>query len=134
LRFIIRSALRFLGCVLPNAETATKLQQGRRPLSAKGILSLSATVVLCLPSLLGGIVLLGNVVMGRDMGQWEQTSSALVAFGLLLGGPMVTFALILGGVTSLDQKVPALIKYAQLILVALSVIATLSLLSIFGKF
>jgi len=119
---------------LPSTQTALTLKEHGSPSRAKGMLSLVITILLCLPSLIGGSVLFFNLATHRNITEWEQTSSALVALGLLFGGPLVALAMILGGITALSSKVPPAIKYAELSVVSTATIATLSLLSRFGKF
>jgi hypothetical protein len=41
------------------------------------------------PSLLGGAALLMNSVLYRSIEQWKEGSSALVALGVIAGGPFV---------------------------------------------
>jgi hypothetical protein len=93
----------------------------------KGIVSLFATVLFCLPSLLGGAALVINLLVYENITQWGQTSSAFVALGVFLGGPLVVLAAFVGGSTAL-RSVPAEFKYAQLAVVGVAAIATLSLL------
>jgi hypothetical protein len=94
----------------------------------KGIVSLVATVLFCLPSLLGGAALLINLLAYENITQWGQTSSAFVALGVFLGSPLVVLAAFVGGSTALRSSVPAEFKYAQLAVVGVAAIATLSLL------
>lgn len=94
----------------------------------KGIVSLVATVLFCLPSLLGGAAFVINLLVYENITQWGQTSSAFVALGVFLGGPLVVLAAFVGGSTALRRSVPAEFKYAQLALVGIAAIATLSLL------
>jgi hypothetical protein len=94
----------------------------------KGIVSLVATVLLCLPSLLGGAALVMNLLVNENIMQWGQTSSALVALGVFLGSPLVVLAALVGGSTALRRSVPAEFKYAQLAVVGVAAIAALSLL------
>ena len=99
---------------------------------AKGIASLVVTVLLCLPSLIGGAAFLINLLLHRKIEEWEETSSALVALGVFVGGPLVTLAAVVGGITGLSRSVAAEIKYAHLFVVVLATIAMLSLLFRFG--
>lgn len=99
----------------------------------KSIVSLAVTVLLCVPSLVGGAALLANLMLYRDIAEWEQASSALVALGVLLGGPLVALAAAVGGMIALSRSVPVKIKYAHLLIVSLATIATLSLLFRFGS-
>lgn len=74
---------------------------------AKGIASLVVTVLLCLPSLIGGAAFLINLLLHRKIEEWEETSSALAALGVFVGGPLVTLAAVVGGITGLSRSVAA---------------------------
>jgi len=112
----------------PTAGADTRLS----PIRATGILTLSITILLCLPSLVGGTAFVFNLLLYQDIEQWRQTSSALIALGILVGGPLVALAAIVGGVTTLCRRVPFRMKCAHLFVVSLATIATLSLLFRFG--
>jgi hypothetical protein len=92
-----------------------------------GIASLVLTILLCLPSLLAGGALIIQLLLSRDITQWQQTPAALIALGGLLGGPLVSLAAIVGGIVSLT-RLPIKIKYAHLVVVALAALSTFSLL------
>lgn len=98
----------------------------------KGVVSLFLTVILCLPSLVGGAALLINVLLHRNINQWGQALSALVAFGVFFGTPLVALAAVVGGITALSGRVLVEIKYAQLLVSVLAAIATASLWLQFG--
>jgi hypothetical protein len=50
-------------------------------MQAKGVLSLVATIVLCLPSLVGGLALLVNLLLQRHLEDWGTHSASFVALG-----------------------------------------------------
>jgi TRAP-type C4-dicarboxylate transport system permease small subunit len=91
------------------------------------------TVLLCLPSLMAGAVLLLNLLSHQSIEQWEDTSSAFVALGVLVGIPLVATAAIVGGITALSLSVSTKVKRVQLIVVCLAAIATCCLLIRFGR-
>lgn len=97
-----------------------------------GVASSALIVILCLPSLIGASALLVQVLLYRDMTEWNETASALIALGSLFGGPMVALAAVVGGIVSLT-RVPSGFKYANLLVVALAALAALSLLLKFAK-
>ncbi len=98
---------------------------------AKGIFSLAATVVLCLPSVIGGLVLLTNLLLRRHLGQLVQGSAALVGLGVFIGSPLVTAATVMGVVVAFRPLVSPRIKAAHLIIVVLGAAATISLSLLF---
>lgn len=98
----------------------------------KGVLSSALIVLLCLPSLIGGIALLLQLLLHGNIMEWNQTASALIALGCWFGGPLVAFAAFVGGMVSLT-RVPASYKYADLCVVGAAALATLSLLIEFAK-
>ncbi len=98
---------------------------------AKGVFSLTATIVLCLPSVIGGLALLANLLLQRHLGHWGQGSAALVASGVFIGGPLVTVAMVIGVVTALRPSVSLQIKSAHLTIVGLGAAATISLSLLF---
>ncbi|HXZ80427.1 MAG TPA: hypothetical protein VEG30_10890 [Terriglobales bacterium] len=100
---------------------------------AKGLISLAVTVLLCLPSLVGGSALLFNQWQYGNIEQWEQTSSALVALGVLFGGPLVAVAALVGGTTAIRSNVRVEFKFVQLVTVGLAAIAAFTLLLRFGR-
>ncbi|MFB3815744.1 MAG: hypothetical protein ACE14L_16700 [Terriglobales bacterium] len=100
---------------------------------AKGISTLFLTVLLCLPSLVGGTALLLNLLRYRNIGDWEQVSSALIASGIFFGGPLVALAALVGGAIAFSRGVSLQVKYAHLVIVILATIATLALLLRFGN-
>src|SRR5208337_738115 len=99
---------------------------------AKSVLSLTATTVLCLPSLLGGVALLANLLLQRHMEDWGRASRASVALGVFVGGPLIAMAALLGVLVALSNNLSPRIKSAHLIIVGLGALATLSLLFRFG--
>ena len=100
---------------------------------AKGVLSLAATIVLCLPSVVGGLALLTNLVLQRRLGDWGQGPAASVALGVFVGGPLVAIATMMGLLVAFRASVSLRIKSAHLIVVGLGAIATISLLFRFAR-
>jgi hypothetical protein len=100
---------------------------------AKGVLSLTMTVVLCLPSLAGGLALLAALLLRRHLGEWGQRYAASVALGVFVGGPLVAVATIIGVLVAFRDSVSLRIKSAHLIIVGLSAIATIFLLLRFSR-
>jgi len=96
-------------------------------------ISLSVTVLLCLPSLIGGGALLINLLLYRSIAEWSTASSALVALGSFLGGPLVALAAVVGGIIAFRRTVSFEIKCAHLFVVVLATIATFYLLLQFGS-
>ena len=103
------------------------------PTHSKDIISLVVTILLCIPSLLGGAALLMNSVLYRSIEQWKEGSSALVALGVIVGSPFVALAAIVGGITAFCSTVSGSVKRVELVVVCLAAIATLCLQSQFGK-
>jgi uncharacterized BrkB/YihY/UPF0761 family membrane protein len=97
-------------------------------MQAKVVLSLTATVVLCLPSLLGGLALLANLLLQRHLEDWGQTSAASVALGVFIGGPLVAIAAVMGLLVASSYSFSPKVKSGHLIIVSLGAIATISLL------
>ncbi len=95
---------------------------------AKGVLSLSAAICLCLPSLVGGLALLTNFLLQRRLQDWGQNSAASVALGVFVGGPLVAIATMVGVLVAVSPVISPQIKSAHLIVVGLGAIATVSLL------
>ncbi len=93
----------------------------------KGVLSLIATVVLCLPSLIAGIALLAGVLLQRHPAEWGESSAAVVALGVFIGRPLLAIATMIGLVVALRSSVSAPMKSAHLIVVALGMVATIAL-------
>ncbi len=94
---------------------------------AKGVFSLAATIVLCLPSVIGGLALLTNLLLQRHPSDWGDGSAVLVALGVFVGRPMVAIATMMGLAVALRPSVSAQMKSAHLIIVVLGVMATISL-------
>jgi hypothetical protein len=118
---------------MPTFESTVNAEGSWASMHIKSIVSLAATILLCLPSLLGGAAFLANLLLYRDIAEWEQPSSALVALGVLLGCPLVALAAVLGGILAFSRSVPVKMKYAHLFVISLAAIATLSLLLRFGS-
>jgi len=97
-------------------------------MQVNGVLSLTATIVLCLPSLLGGLALLANLLLQRHLEDWGRASAASVALGVFVGGPLVAMAAIMGLLVACSDRLSPKIKSAHLLIVSLGAIATISLL------
>ncbi len=113
-----------------SVANAEKIWSPQRP---QGILSLTVTVLLCLPSLVAGVALLVNLLLYRDIEQWAQISSALIAFGIFFGNPLVLLAAVVCAIAALMRRVSVGIKYAHLVVLTLATIAELCLFLRFGK-
>ncbi len=99
----------------------------------KGVLSLTVTIVLCLPSLVGGLALLANLLLQRRLEDWGQGSTASVALGVFVGGPLVAIATMMGLLVAFRPAVSPQIKSAHLIIVSIGAIATICLLFHFAR-
>jgi hypothetical protein len=97
----------------------------------KGVLTLAVTILLSLPSILGGLALLVNLLLQRHFGQWVQGSGTLVAVGMFIGSPLVILATVVGVVVALRPLVSMRMKAAHLIVVGLGAAATISLALLF---
>jgi len=95
---------------------------------AKVVLSLTTTIVLCLPSLLGGLALLTNLLLQRHLEHWGRASAAFVALGVFVGGPLVAMAAVMGLLVASSDSLSSKVKSAHLIIVSLAAIAVISLL------
>lgn len=98
---------------------------------AKGVLTLAVTILLSLPSVMGGLALVVNLLLQRHFGQWIQGSGALVAVGMLVGTPLVILATAVGVVVALRPLISMRMKAAHLIVVGLGAAATISLVLLF---
>ena len=117
---------------MPRRESVASEEKSWPSMHAKGIASLVVTVLLCLPSLIGGAALLMNLLLSGNIEQWQETSAALVALGVFVGGPLVTLAAVVGGIVAFSRSVSVQMKCAHLFVVGLAAVATLSLLFRFG--
>lgn len=113
---------------MPRYESTAGAETGLSSVHAISIISLAVTILLCLPSLVSGAAFVLNLLLYRDIEEWKQTSSALVAMGVFLGSPLVALAAIVGGIATLSGSVHFRIKCAHLFVVSLATIATLLLL------
>ncbi len=113
---------------MPRWQSTATAQKSWLSLHAKGIATLLVTIVLCLPSLVGGAALLTNLLLYRRIEEWQQTSCALIALAVFIGAPLIALAAIVGGITAFSRSVSLRIKYAHLLFVGLATIAILSLL------
>ncbi len=93
----------------------------------KGVLSLIATLVRCLPSLIGGLALVSNLLLRRRLSDGGEGSAALVAVGVFIGRPMIAIAAMIGLVVALRPSVSAQMKSAHLVIVVLGMMATILL-------
>jgi ABC-type arginine/histidine transport system permease subunit len=98
----------------------------------RGIVSLLPTVLLCLPSLVGGMALAINLLLQRKIEQWGQVSSSAIAMAAFLGGPLVALAAIVSGLMAFSRTLSYGVKCAQWTIVGLATIVTLSLNFHFG--
>jgi hypothetical protein len=97
-------------------------------MQSKVVLSLTATMVLCLPSLMGASVLLANLLLHRPLEDWGRASAMPVAIGMFFGIPLVAVAAVIGLLVALSDRISPKIKSAHLIIVGFGAIATISLL------
>ena len=118
---------------MPLRESITNAEKVWSPQRPNGILSLTVTVLLCLPSLVAGATLLINLLMYRDIEQWAQVSSALIALGIFFGNSLALLTAVLCAIAALRRRVSVKIKYAHLVVFALATVANLSLFLRFGK-
>lgn len=93
-----------------------------------GIISLVLTCMLCLPSLVGGALLVVNSLLYRRIEEWGQATSAFVALAVFISGPLVLLATVVGLLAVLNRTVPLRIKYAHLVIVLASAISTVTIL------
>ena len=103
------------------------------PMHGTGILSLTVTVLLCLPSLVAGAALLVNRLLYPNIEQWPQISSALIALGIFFGNSAALLAAVVCAIAALRRRVSVKTKYAHLVVLALATIANLTLFLWFGK-
>ncbi len=113
-----------------SVANAEKIWSQPRP---KGILSLTVTVLFCLPSLVAGAALLVNLLLYRKIEQWPQIASALIALGIFFGNSAALLAAVVCAIAALRQRVSVKIKYAHLAVLTLATIANLSLFLRCGK-
>jgi ABC-type molybdate transport system permease subunit len=85
---------------------------------AKGMLSFTVTVLLCLPSLVAGAALLVNLLLYRNIEQWTQISSALIALGIFFGNSAALLAAVVCAIAALRRRVSVKLKYAHLVVLA----------------
>jgi hypothetical protein len=98
----------------------------------KGMFSLAITLLLCLPSLVGGTAFLMNLWLYRDAAEWGQTSGALVALGCILGRPLTALAAVVGSTVVFRGSVSPKIKYAHMLVVGLATVSSLFFVFRFG--
>ena len=116
---------------MPHSDRITA--EEKRPKHHPGLISLAVTALLCFPSFIAGAAFLVNRLRYENLEQWEPTSSALVAFGVFLGSPLVALAAVVGGITAVRRGVRQEFKYVQLTVVGLAAFVTLFLLFRFGR-
>lgn len=98
----------------------------------KDMVSLVLTVFLCLPSLAGGVAMLVNLVLRRNIEQWGLVSSVSVASAVFIGCPLVAVAAVVSGLVGLSHSVSQRVKYAHYVIVSIAAVVTFSLTSHFG--
>jgi hypothetical protein len=98
----------------------------------KGIISLVVTVLLCLPSIAGASMFLGNLLLQRRIEEWGAASSGLVALTVFIGGPLVALAVVISALVGLSHNVPRRIKCANYVIVGVAALVTFSLQFRFG--
>jgi len=113
-----------------SVANAEKIWSPPRP---KGFLSLTVTVLLCLPSLVAGATLLVNRLLYPNIDQWPQISSALIALGIFFGYSAALLAAVVCAIAALRRRVSVGIKYAHLVVLALATFANFFLFFRFGK-
>jgi len=118
---------------MPLREFVANAEKSRLPMYARGMLSFTVTVLLCLPSLVAGVALLINLLLYQDIEQWLQISSALIALGIFFGNSLALLTAVLCAIAALRRRVSVKIKYAHLVVFALATVANLSLFLRFGK-
>ena len=104
----------------------------RRVNVVNGVLSLTATIVLCLALLADWLCWQTSCFNGG----WEtggQGFAASVALGVFVGGPLVAIATMMGLIVAFRDGISLRIKSAHLIIVGLGAIATISLLFRFAR-
>jgi hypothetical protein len=114
-------------------ESVANAEKIWSPPCSKGILSLTVTVLLCLPSLVAGAALLVNRLLYPNIEQWPQISSALIALGIFFGNSAALLAAVVCAIAALRRRVSVKTKYAHLVVLALATIANLTLFLWFGK-
>jgi hypothetical protein len=101
-------------------------------MQTRGVVTLVPTVLLCLPSLAGTVVILGNGLFHRHIEQWGILSAVWIASAVFIGWPLVAMAAVIGGLVGLSDRVSQRVKYAHYIIVGLATLATFSLTFHFG--
>jgi len=103
---------------MPLRESVGNAEKRRLPMHAKGMLSFTVTVLLCLPSLVAGAALLVNLLLYRNIEQWTQISSALIALGIFFGNSAALLAAVVCAIAALRRRVSVKLKYAHLVVLA----------------
>ncbi len=101
-------------------------------MSVRNALSIVVTIVLCLPSLVGGSLVAGNALLNRQLEAWSATSQASVALGVFFGVPFVAVAALIGLLSALGDRLSTREKALELITVFCAAIATIALLARFS--
>jgi hypothetical protein len=97
----------------------------------KGLPSLITVSVLCLPSVIGGVTVLYNLLLPRHLAEWGETSAALIGSAMFFGLPLLAIATLLGVIVALRSVVSPAMKLAHLIVVVVGVTATICLAFVF---
>ncbi len=102
-------------------------------MQVSGILSLVPTVLLCLPSLIGGFVLGLNLLLQRQMEQLGQGASASIALAVMFGGPLVALSAMLCVVFAVSRRISVPVKFAHLLIVTAAAVCAVSLMLRFAS-
>ncbi len=102
------------------------------PMHATSILSLSLTVLLCVPSLAGALAVLVNALLQHHVGEWGMVSSLSVASAIFVGWPLILLAAVVAAIAGLSPRVPQKLKYTHYVIVAIGTLATFALTVRFG--
>lgn len=98
----------------------------------RGLISLVPTLLLCLPSLGGAVVLAGNAILQRHMQGWGIFSSLTLAAAVFLGGPLVGLAVVVATLFGLSRRIAPPVMYCHYLIVIIAACATVSLTMRFG--
>ena len=99
---------------------------------ARGVISLVATVLLCLPSLTAAIAVVANVLLQRHIEEWGTVSSLVIAMAVFMVRPLLVTAAVVTWLVGMNRSVSQKVKYAHYIIVTLATIATFSVTFHFG--
>lgn len=99
---------------------------------ANGIISLVATVLLCLPSFAGILVVVLNASLHRQMSEWGKFCSLSVAAAVFIGWPLLLLAAAIAGLVGLSRRIPQSVKYAHYAIITLATVSTIAITFHFG--